>query len=108
MAKRQLTVALLGDSHSRRILEAHETIPSFVHGITPHHYGLKQTFITHLHNATYTNHNITDAGLQVNFTQAMSLHEEDDIVLISGGGNDVDSHICRPVMVAEAMTRLVA
>ena len=112
MAYLRMNVGLAGDSHSRRLFRANASTPtrpnSFPIHTTPTHSGHKQAYITHLTHANNTPNNwpYPVDGSQANIHQIIEANQETNIFLISGGGNDLDSHECRPTSVGRAMVDL--
>ena len=112
MAYLRLTVGLAGDSHSRRLFRANVATPSrpnsFPIHTTPIHSGHRQAYISHLMYANNTPNNrpYPVDGSHANIHQIIEANPEVNIFLISGGGNDIDSHECRVTSVGRAMTDL--
>ena len=109
---RQLQVGIFGDNHARRMYRVHSIDqPAFSYGITPHHVSQEQQYITHLLYATHATPFYQPPQLHalphINIFQAMAYHRDADAILITGGGNDLDTHICIPEAIACAIEKLV-
>ena len=94
MANRQLQFGVLGDSHARRLYGLHVNRPAFACGVIPYKAGREQRFITHLLHATDATpfyRPQPHALPHNNIHQKMAEHRQSDAILITGGGNNLDS-----------------
>ena len=106
---RPLQVGNFGDSHARRMYRVYSIEqPAFSYGVTPHHVGREQRYITHLLYGTTATpfYQPPHAFPYINIFQSMTYHREADAILIKGGGYYLDSHICRPEAIARAIEKL--